>query len=144
MNHFDFIVRLKPGRLTRCHEAILPDQNLLSVRNSTSHLASQLPVPSIQLNFDTGPALLSELQKLLGDAVVFFHDLHGGTVIAGLFNPDVGKAREWHVSPVMLDVELVKLEGKKKRKVKLDRKAVLDSILRLGGSYIQSIEVNEE
>jgi len=77
----------------------------------------------------------------LGDAAVLLHDLHGGPVIAGLFNPALDKAREWRVMPHSLPMILVPVQGKKKHKVKLDRAGVLSEISILGGELIRSVEM---
>lgn len=141
MTDFDFVIRLNPTRLTRYHENLSPDQAILTLKPPVDKLASVTPTPAIPLGYDPASALVGELQKLLGDTAVLFHDLHGGDVIAGLFNPELDKAREWHVGPLTQAVELVAVEGKKKHRVKMDRGGVLQQINRLGGNYIESVEM---
>lgn len=141
MTDFDFVIRLNPTRLTRYHESLSADPAILSLKPAFDKLASVTPTPAILLGYDPASALVGELQKLLGDTTVLFHDLHGGDVIAGLFNPELDKAREWHVGPLTQAVELVAVEGKKKRKVKIDRAGVLKQIKRFAGNYIESVEM---
>ena len=133
MNQFDFILRLNADEIVRATEAISPSTPILPPK----------PTPKgyrHPIGFDPVTDFVRRAQVLHGDSIALFHDVHGGNVIAGVFNPDlVSQPRRWRPS---LDVAFAPVEGVDASKVVLDRKAIVVGLCRLGVGLIDSVEEN--
>ena len=101
---------------------------------------------NLQLEEDGDPRLvgydpvhlyLEELRSLYGSNVLFFHD-RGGSVIAGLWNPQTGP-RPWKTKISYSTIPLVQ-DGQES--VNLNKSATLNDIARLGADMIAKIEIN--
>lgn len=79
---------------------------------------------------------LTELEKLYGSSVVFFHG--SGPSIAGLWNPQLLQPRTFKIT---LGYTTAQATGDKEH-IKLDKAAILSEIARLGGDMVSRIEVH--
>lgn len=75
---------------------------------------------------------------------MLFHDLNGGSIVAGVFDPSLAKAREFrvHLGFPCKPVEGGEEEEGKKRRVTLDREALLEGVKRIGGGLVERIELH--
>ena len=87
--------------------------------------------------FDPVQLFLDELCVIHGSHVVFFHDAHQGSVIAGLWNPQTGP-RPWKVN-VSYSTMPVGGSGEEAM-ISINKTGILNDIARLGGDLVLSVE----
>ena len=105
-------------------------------------LDSVTPEPAVALAFDPVADLVNEMQRFVKDAVILFHDSHGGSMIAGLFNPLVStKPRDFRVQVDDVPYDIVPGEKGKRSKVAISRDGLLAGLARIGGDMVQHIEI---
>lgn len=83
------------------------------------------------VGYDPIELYLDELRSLYGSTVLFFHET-GGSVIAGLWNPQAG-SRSWKVNIAYSTVPTIE-DGEEK--VSINKDSTLNDIARLGGDLI--------
>jgi U3 small nucleolar RNA-associated protein 22 len=88
------------------------------------------------------------MQRLHGDAVILFHDECGGTVVGGLLNPSLDREREFRVT-LGFSSEPVTFRGGeegeskgKRKKVRLNRSAVVEGMKRASLGLVVSTSIN--
>jgi U3 small nucleolar RNA-associated protein 22 len=84
-------------------------------------------------------AFLNELKKLYGNSIVLFHDSTAGSVITGLWNPQLVPSRAFKVN---LGYATVPVSGGENEEITLDKAAILSEISRLGGDMVSRMEIN--
>jgi len=87
------------------------------------------------VGFEPVQLFITELRSLYGSNVLFFHNRNGGSVIAGLWNPQTGP-RSWKVN---IGYSTLPVEGEDER-IAINKEATLHDIGRLGGDMISKIE----
>ena len=91
------------------------------------------------VGFNPVQSFVKELRTLFDSNVVFFYNEEGGSVVAGLWNPQTG-LRPWktnlHYSTVPVTVP-----DEEEAQVTINKRATLHDIARLGGGMVSRIEV---
>ncbi|XP_072166858.1 nucleolar protein 6-like [Diadema setosum] len=139
---YDVIIHLRDKLVTRRHEAIDASQGAVTSRLltlKTSQGAKQLPV----INFDPVQCYLRELREAFGELALFFHDTHGGNLIAVLwkrpaFKPGPFKALQVQAkSPTSSSTSASSLMAP-------NVEAILQDFQTMGQGIVSSIEVRTE
>ncbi|GAB1522908.1 U3 snoRNP protein [Rhizoctonia solani] len=84
LTDYDFIIRLNPSVLPRYGENLAADQR---VWTASRGFANNREVSSPLVGFDPAAEYLADLRRSFGHLALFFHDPHGGDIIAGLWDP---------------------------------------------------------
>ena len=84
-------------------------------------------------------SFVEELRTLYDSNVVFFHNEQGGSVVAGLWNPQTG-LRPWKTN-LQYSTMPVTVSDEGISQVTINKEATLHDIARLGGDMISRIEV---
>ena len=133
MGDFDFLIHLKKdSKRGRSEEERF--KNLVLQENSD--------VDSI--GFDPVQLFLGDLEKVLGQTVLFCHDSDGGKVIAGLWNPRSLGQKPWRVRlgySSMPVGKAVQADGEEKDMVEMNQSGILSEIAMLGEGMIEKVEV---
>lgn len=90
-----------------------------------------------KVGFNPVELYLAELEKVYSDCVVLFYSKSGGTIVAGLWNPQTVEARSFKVNLAYATKPVAEAE---KDEVSLDKVAILAEIVRLGGDMISKVE----
>ena len=131
MADYDFIVYLKSSS-TR--------NNSRETRQSAfKNLHAQSDQAKNLSGLDPVQLFLRELEVMYGSNVLFFSDEQGGSLIAGLWNPQTGP-RPWKVNLAYSTKPVVRL-GDEESQISINRTATLHDIARLGGDMVSRIEV---
>lgn len=96
MTMYDVLIHLKPTQMTRQHEALDRPPDLKRLVYGKPVDEDRFPV----LEFDPPRLLLKELSETFKDVALFFHDIHGGSVIGVLWKPAALQPREFKVSHI--------------------------------------------
>jgi U3 small nucleolar RNA-associated protein 22 len=89
------------------------------------------------------------MQRLHGDATVLFHDECGGSVVGGLLNPMLDREREFRVAlgfssePVELNGAKKKEDSETKRKVRLNKRSVVEGMRRASMRLVVDVSMRE-
>lgn len=132
MGDYDFIIHLSApfaGDSQGKERQQSSFKNLQAHNDEDKSLAGFYPVQSF----------LEELRMVYGSNVVFFHNANGGSVIAGLWNPQTGQ-RPWKIN-VGYSTMPIKATNNEDAKISINEAASLHDIARLGGDMISKIEV---
>ncbi|CAD6577034.1 MAG: hypothetical protein ASARMPRED_008105 [Alectoria sarmentosa] len=89
--------------------------------------------------FDPEQSFLVELRAMYGSSVLFFNSEYGGSLIAGLWNPQTGP-RPWKVNLAYSTMPMVG-SGDEDAQININKRAILHDIARLGGDMVSRIEV---
>ena len=89
--------------------------------------------------FDPEQSFLVELRAMYGSNVLFFSSEYGGSVIAGLWNPQTGP-RSWKVNLAYSTIPMVR-SGDEDAQININKRAILHDIARLGGDMVSRIEL---
>lgn len=81
LEHYDAVCQLAPG--TRAGEAVTPDESLWASSGFRNLTAKR----DQRLGFDPVSLLVADIQRLYGDTVLVFADVHGGQALGLIFNP---------------------------------------------------------
>nr|ODN99927.1 hypothetical protein L204_02372 [Cryptococcus depauperatus CBS 7855] len=136
VSDYDFLLHLSPTRLTRSHLAVSPNPSLwephLRYHNLPRNSSKE---DAIKIGFDPAESFVNDLRKIYGDNLLFFHDIYGGSFIAGVWNPKMAARGQkaylgWSSKPVQSDAELVEV----------NRDGILGEIARLGKGLVEKIE----
>lgn len=131
MTDYDFVIHLNP-RSTRTNSG---GKRLSTFKN--------LPIQSDQVKslsgFDPVQLFLGELRVMYGSNVLFFSNEYGGSLIAGLWNPQTGP-RPWKVNLPYSTKPIVRT-GEEDPQISINKAATLHAIARLGGDMISGIEL---
>jgi U3 small nucleolar RNA-associated protein 22 len=80
-----------------------------------------------------------ELEKLYTSSIIFFYSA-GGSVIAGLWNPQIVQARPFKVNLPYATKPETGSDNEEEGEIKLDKDAILSEIARLGGDLVSRID----
>ncbi|WVR07861.1 hypothetical protein IAU60_004904 [Kwoniella sp. DSM 27419] len=135
---YDFLLHLSPSVLPRYAQGIASDpdewESKLKFRNIHQDL---------RVGFDPVQSLLADLQRIYPHAVVFFHDVHGGGTIGGIWAPNPGRTLKaflgWSSKPEVSRPQATPLTSKSSL-VHVNREAILGEISRLGRGIIERVE----
>ncbi|CAE6451240.1 unnamed protein product [Rhizoctonia solani] len=133
LTDYDFVIRLNQSVLPRYGENIAADQH---VWTASRGFANNREAVSPLVGFDPAAEYLADLQRSFGRFALFFHDPHGGDIIAGLWDPKPTS----QVTPfkVMLGYSTKPTDG---GKVVFNKKAVIAEMELMGEGMIRSIDV---
>ncbi|CUA70802.1 U3 small nucleolar RNA-associated protein 22 [Rhizoctonia solani] len=129
---YDFVIRLEPGVLPRYGENITADERVWTVsRGYSNRSVDEAPL----VGFDPAAEYLADLRRAFGHLALFFHDPHGGDVIAGLWDPKPTT----QVTPfkVMLGYSAKPVE---EDKVAFNKKGAIAEMEIMGSGLVRSIE----
>ena len=93
------------------------------------------------VGFNSVQSFVEELRTLYDTNVVFFHNEQGGSVVAGLWNPQTG-LRPWKTN-LQYSTMPVTVPDEESSQVTVNKMATLHDIARLGGDMISRIEVKK-
>ncbi|EPQ25892.1 uncharacterized protein PFL1_06923 [Pseudozyma flocculosa PF-1] len=157
LEHYDFLVRLRPEVLSRYARNVAADSRVWTSgggadakgRNRYANLVDgvvDLPStlgPVARPGFDAGAAFLQILVTHYADTFRLFYDTEGGTVLGGTWNPALQRERHFKVA-LGFSSRPVEDGGRKSSSpadVVLNRQAILAEIERIGQGVVESIEV---
>uniref|UniRef100_V5GFV1 U3 small nucleolar RNA-associated protein 22 n=2 Tax=Kalmanozyma brasiliensis (strain GHG001) TaxID=1365824 RepID=V5GFV1_KALBG len=148
LEHYDFVIHLKAGVLSRYSENVRADPAVWGAKRTkyANDAAGSIQAvdsvlgSSIKPGFDTAQAFLDLLRGLYSDSFRLYHDQHGGSVIGGLFNPALGREREFKVGLGFSSCPAEEF-GSKKVGVKLNKPAIMAEIERLGEGLVEKVEL---
>lgn len=129
---YDFVVHISPKFAVTRQKKEGSQQKFKNLEIQSSANFEQVGLSHVKL-------FLEELKELYQASIVFFHSESAGSVIAGLWIPQVTTARSFKVN---LAYATKALEGVEEDIVTVDKSAILSEIARLGGDLISRIEVN--
>lgn len=129
--HFDVVIRLDPKVL----KSILRDDGTKhSHFRNLEERSAKLALPLVN---HPAKALLDELNTMYANALVFFHGAEDDGVIAGLFNPELGRRTR------KVDMPCAYKPGSEEGSLDVDRRSMIAEIARIGGDLVEKIEVRE-
>jgi U3 small nucleolar RNA-associated protein 22 len=133
---YDFVIHISP-KFTGDFRREQSDQSKFK------NLMIQSEVNKDLVGYNPVQTYMEELKKLYTNSFVLFHGSLVGSVIAGLWNPQIAGARPFKVN-LAYATKLV--EGGQSEKnedaIELDKTAILAEIARLGGDMVSRIEIN--
>ena len=91
------------------------------------------------VGFNPVQLFLDELFALFGSHIVFFHDAHQGSVIAGLWNPQTGP-RAWKINVGYPTTPVAQKGKEEEAMIEINKEGVLHEIARLGGDLVVGVE----
>ncbi|TIA91434.1 hypothetical protein E3P99_01087 [Wallemia hederae] len=120
---YDFVINFKPLVNTRLYQSLTDDK------------AGDVDISSDALvEFDPASFFVQHLERVYGDAVLFFHDACGGCSIGALWNPAYNASRKWKVG---LHYPIKPANGKDE--VVIDKEAILAEIAAFGHDMIDGV-----
>ncbi|CAE6501093.1 unnamed protein product [Rhizoctonia solani] len=132
LTDYDFVIRLNPSVLPRYGENITADESVWTAsRGFANNRGDATPL----VGFDPAAEYLADLQCAFGHVTLFFHDPHGGDIIAGLWDPKLTT----QVTPfkVMLGYTTKLTE---EGKVVFNKQAAIAEMKIMGEGIVRSIE----
>ena len=136
MGDYDFVIHLNErfvgDRRPNDQGEQLVFKNLRVQASEDKGLAGFKPVQSF----------VEELKSLYGSSVLFFHNEHRTSVIAGLWNPQAGP-RPWKVSLPYSTMPILPSEAEGADRIGINKAATLHDIARLGGDMVSRIDVKQ-
>ena len=146
---FDFLIHLK-HKVVQSHGRGEEGRGKERYKN----LSLQDGMDVDRIGFDPVQWYLEDLNNALGEGVLFFHDAHGGRVIAGLWHPRALGRKAWRVRlgyssmPVAVEDEEPGGHGDggegDKGAVVMNQAGVLAEIAMLGEGLVERIEIVKE
>ncbi|CAE6493644.1 unnamed protein product [Rhizoctonia solani] len=130
---YDFVIRLNPSALPRYGENISADERIWTASRG---FANNREGVSPLVGFDPAVEYLADLQRSFGHLALFFHDPHGGDVIAGLWDPK--PTTQTTPFKVMLGYSTKPTD---QGKVVFNKKAAIAEMKLMGEGLIRSIDV---
>ena len=84
---------------------------------------------------------VDELRRVYRNNILFFHNVNGGSVIGGLWNPQAGP-RTWKINTSYSTMPSASIkDGDMEAQIEINRKGTLHELARLGGDMISRIEI---
>jgi U3 small nucleolar RNA-associated protein 22 len=127
---YDFVLHLSPKFASK-HTKKDSKQKFKNLEVQKSSGNEKLGMRGVEL-------YLQELRTLYADRIVFFHDIASGSVITGLWNPQMVAPRPFKVN--LGYASRIAEEGDDD--ITIDKSAILSEICRLGGDMVARIEIN--
>ncbi|KAI9697863.1 MAG: hypothetical protein M1820_007650 [Bogoriella megaspora] len=135
---YDFLVRVRRGFTRGRREA--ERKRVGGFKN----LQVQRGVDVEAVGFDPVREFVEELQRVFGDAVVFFWDGYERDLIAGLWSPHTAARRfKVHLAYSTRPIQGQAGEEGEGGEVEINKEGILNEIARLGGDMVEKIEVNK-
>ncbi|KAJ2829515.1 U3 snoRNP protein [Coemansia erecta] len=131
-----------PGAAHEVFKNLLPKMQQTARVQARQH-ANPFGQPNL-IGFDPVALLVRDLVAVYRDSALFFHDVHGGRCIAGLWNPATAKALPFTAS---MDANLMPLPHEKvgtKPATALNRRAIVEEIIRLGEGLVEDVVIQNE
>jgi U3 small nucleolar RNA-associated protein 22 len=128
---YDFVIHLAPRFTAKARH---PGSSKPKFKN----LEVQSDVDLSTVGFQPVHQYISELEKLYGTSIVFFHSASSGSSIAGLWNPQAVSPRPFKVNLTYAS----KPTAESEEEVELDKASILAEIARLGGDMVSRVEVH--
>ena len=128
---YDFVIQLNPRstRIDHEEERHAISENFHVQSNSDKSLSG----------FDPVQMFLSELRAIYGSNILFFCGEHGGSLIAGLWNPQTGP-RPWKVNlPYSTKPNALSIDDDSQ--ININKAATLHDIASLGGDMVSRIDI---
>ncbi|KIW00895.1 uncharacterized protein PV09_07647 [Verruconis gallopava] len=94
------------------------------------------------IGFDPAKLFLEDLERVFGQALVFFYDDNGGDVIPGLWNPSC-EERSWKLSLGYSSVP-VRSSSADTFSAKLNKEGIVSEIAMLGGGMVKRIDIQHK
>ncbi|KAL2441475.1 U3 small nucleolar RNA-associated protein 22 [Exophiala dermatitidis] len=146
LTDFDFQIHLRPSVL-RSHKS---KSARLSggAAGEFKNLQVQEALDTSSIGHDPVELFVRDLNHAFGNAAVFFHDPHGGKVVAGLWKPNAMGTKEWRVRLPWSSVPVRGSKGdqegdSEKEMCTLNKDGVLAEIAMLGDGMVKDITVKE-
>lgn len=159
LTDYDFVLHLNPKHLNddgdlddeqQPHNSLGPRQKRRKFKNLENHTDITSAPPS---GAELVQTFVRELQRIYGDAVLFFHGSSHSRVIGGLWNPLTTKDRRWglkvHYSTIPVpdnddnDNDEAPNDDREDGgggKLILNRSAILNEIALMGGELVKHVE----
>ncbi|KAI9505218.1 Nrap protein [Coemansia spiralis] len=98
------------------------------------------------VNFDPVAMLVRDLVDVYGDSILFFHDIYGGDIITGLWNPSIVKQAISFSAGLYANVKPVSEEKTTSPRplVKYNTEDVISEIIRLGDGLIDDFIIQRK
>ncbi|PLB51749.1 pre-rRNA processing protein Utp22 [Aspergillus steynii IBT 23096] len=137
------------------HTSLAPYDFILTLRPGISESGSTLPTKYKNLQKDTTRgrskagavrSLVRDLQSCYSPQLHFFYGGERGDVIAGLWNPQILKAKSWNLKMAYSTSPVVSDDTEKtgdEVEVVVNRAAILNEISRLGALLVDSVEAGQ-
>ncbi|KAJ2713293.1 U3 snoRNP protein [Coemansia sp. D1744] len=96
------------------------------------------------VGFDPVALFVRDLVGVYRDSILFFNDVHGGRCIAGLWSPT---ARKTHPFTASMGANMMLLEHEKvgtKPAATLNKRAIVEEIIRLGEGLVENVVIQNE
>lgn len=134
---YDFVIHLSP-KFTESF------QRKGSGQSKFKNLEIQSEANMDMIGYQPIRLYIEELEKIYTNSVVFFHGDISGSVLAGLWNPQIAASRPFKVNLAYATkaASLKEGSGEENSDIELDKRTILSEIARLGGDMVSKIEVN--
>ncbi|EXJ95689.1 hypothetical protein A1O1_00812 [Capronia coronata CBS 617.96] len=150
LGDYDFLIHLKPSVLRS--KAGSKSSRSAHQHSGSSGAVSEFKNLQVHETLDTAAIghdpvelFVRDLEHAFGSTALFFHDQHGGRVIAGLWRPSVLGTKEWRVR---LGWSSVPVAGDDQEDGKdvcvLNKDGILAEIAMLGEGMVKDITVREQ
>ncbi|KAG8737938.1 hypothetical protein FRC10_007518 [Ceratobasidium sp. 414] len=134
LSDYDFVIHLDPKVLPRYGENIAADPNFWTASRVYANDRGDDVEPLVGL--DSAAEYLADLQRAFGHVALFFHDPHGGALIAGLWDPK--PTTQVTAFKVMLGYSSMPAE--EQGKVVFNKKAVLREMEIMGEGMVIEVD----
>ncbi|KAG9088526.1 hypothetical protein FS749_002095 [Ceratobasidium sp. UAMH 11750] len=134
LSDYDFVIHLDPKVLPRYGENIAADPKFWTASRGYANDRGDEIEPLVGL--DPAVEYLADLQRAFGHVALFFHDPHGGALIAGLWDPK--PTTQVTTFKVMLGYSSMPAE--EQGKVVFNKKAVLHEMEIMGEGMVTGID----
>ncbi|RXK39464.1 hypothetical protein M231_03297 [Tremella mesenterica] len=138
LDQYDFLIHLKPSLVPTYAQAVRCEEEQWETSSSKFRNAPVIQGvygSELRLGFDPMSEFVKDIQRLYGDTLLVFHDPHGGTVIACVWNPIKEQPRSlkpllgYSTKPIVSSTL-----------VTINKEAIIAEISRLGQGLIERIE----
>ena len=147
LDDYDFVLRLR-AKFTRAGRARREKKGVDGGVFRNLQLQAEARGDVELIGYDPIALFLDELQQIYGHAVIWFYDVEGGDVVAGLWNPTTTARRSWKVRVGYSSVPMAGEKSKREEgeegagvEVEINKEGILAEIARLGGELIERVEV---
>ncbi|KAJ5110750.1 hypothetical protein N7532_001285 [Penicillium argentinense] len=129
---YDFVIHLR-SKMLGDHSAVSKFKNL-----------AETPVPGRASKIAIIKAFVRDVQACYSQSVLLFHGNESCNVVAGLWNPQVLKPRNWNLKIAYSTVPASVSDSKESENyAKINQPAILNEIARLGDGIIETIETGK-
>jgi U3 small nucleolar RNA-associated protein 22 len=141
MTDYDFLIHLD-RKLTQPRKSSKSSKSgYKNLELQNGHDGSDDVVATASIGFSPAKLFLADLERVFGQAVVFFYDEQIADSIAGLWNPSC-EVRSWKLSLGYSSVPVK--DGDTGFKAKLNKEGILSEIAGLGGDMVKKVDVKKD